>query len=153
VSAEAERHVVRQGRPEAAAVVWCRERMDPKRARLGGILRALVGGGLAALLYFVFAQTVLAVVAATVASLTLVLACVSPLGAYAAVEGWLQRLARLVGTVLAWVLLGLAWLLFVAPYGLLMRRGARDALSRRIDEDAPSYWRARDEAPDLTHPY
>ena len=45
------------------------------------------------------------------------------------------------GTLVSTLLLSAAYLVVVAPVGLLMRATGTDPLERRIDRRAPSYWR------------
>jgi hypothetical protein len=51
---------------------------------------------------------------------------------------------------LAWVVshlaLGLVYFAIITPIGLVMRLAGRDALARRFDRGASSYWIARDSA-------
>lgn len=80
----------------------------------------------------------LAAVAAAVAVLTLLLALVSPLVAYARLEHALARFAHAVGRLFTWLLLPPIYVLLFAPVGLLLRRRLR--LTRRPDPQLESYW-------------
>jgi len=105
----------------------------------------------ALLLYF--ARPIIAYVAFGVGSLTLIVGLASPLGAYAGLERGVAGLSRLVGAILTWLLLAPVFFLFIAPFGLLRKRGARDPLKRRLDRSTDTYWTKRDEARALDKPY
>ena len=53
-----------------------------------------------------------------------------------------------IGWLLSHVLLGLVFYLVVLPIGLLLRLSGYDALSRRLDPDATSYWIRRERSTD-----
>ncbi|MFK8002116.1 MAG: hypothetical protein AB8H86_21155 [Polyangiales bacterium] len=153
-----------KGREEAAAVIWpalqdAATETDAGRAakvRRSAVLRWAFGLGVAALAFFVFARPVLATIIASVSSFIFLLALVSPLGAHAFVDGLFARLAKLVGAVLSYALLGPVFYLFITPFGLLARRGERDTLKRRLDPERESYWQERDAedaSSSLEHPY
>lgn len=151
---------VTRGRPEAAAAIWqWRDRESAAHARIAklrrsGMLRALVAAIAAAVLY-AFERPVIASIAIGLGSLTLVLALVSPGGAYAALERGVDRVGALIGAILTWVLLTPVFFLFFVPFGMLMRRGARDRLRRRFERDRATYWKARapEDAGSLERPY
>lgn len=150
---------VRRGSPEASAAIWrWRDdygRGDARRARIGGLLRGLVGaaiGGGAFWLGSVHA----ALVAWGLSGLLTLVALASPLGAHAAVLRVMSALGGLVGLVVGWALLTPVYLLFFVPFRFLFRRGSRDKLTRWIDPNAVSYWEARDEdapAKSMKRPY
>ena len=54
------------------------------------------------------------------------------------------RLGHWTGIALAWLLLVPIFYLAFLPFGLLLRRGRRDRLRRRLDPDAVSYWEPHD---------
>jgi len=151
---------VRPGRPEAAAAIWVwRDRESDERARLaklrrGGVIRAVVAG-LAAGVLFAIERPIVASIAVGIGTLTLVLALASPRGAYAALSRGVDRVGALIGALLTWVLLTPVFFLFFVPFGLLMRRGARDRLRRRFERERASYWtkRAPDRPGSLERPY
>jgi hypothetical protein len=151
---------VRPGRPEAAAAIWVwRDRESDERARLaklrrGGVIRAVVAG-LAAGVLFAIERPIVASVAIGIGTLTLLLALASPGGAYAALSRGVDRVGALIGALLTWVLLTPVFFLFFVPFGLLMRRGARDRLRRRFERERASYWtkRAPDRPGSLERPY
>lgn len=149
---------VRAGRPEAAAVIWDWRRADdaPRRisvARRAALIRfvvAAVAGGV----FFWLERPIVAYVAWSIGSLTLLLAIASPLGAYAAVDRLVARVGNLVGLVLTVLLLAPVFYLFFAPFGILFRRGSRDPLKRSFDPSAPTYWKARaEDRADLERPF
>lgn len=149
---------VRAGRPEAAAAIWDLRREDdaPKRAaaaRRAAVVRFVVAAALGGL-FFYFGRPVVAYVAWSAGGLTLLLALASPLGAYAAVDRVVLAAGRLVGLALTVLLLAPVFYLFFAPFGLLLRRGARDPLRRRFEPEAKTYWKARGEdRADLERPF
>lgn len=152
---------VQRGRPEAAAAIWSwRERDAIERARIAklrrsGVLRALVAMIAASALWLYFERPMLAAIALGIALLTLTLALASPGGAYVALSRGVDRVGALVGAVLTWVLLTPVFFLFFVPFGLLLRRGARDRLRRRFERERASYWtkRAADRPGSLERPY
>lgn len=141
---------------DVAAVVW-REATppDPGPVRRGALLRWIVAAGIGALFFFAFGWRALAYVAWGVSSVILILALVSPFGAHAAIDRVFVGLGRVVGTVLTWVLLAPVFYLFVTPFGLLRRRGARDPLMRRREPERESYWEPHRDGDDprLDRPY
>lgn len=151
---------VRRGRPEAAAAIWAWrdrdaiERVRVARLRRSGIVRAVIawtaGGVLLAL-----DRPIVGGVALSLGTLTLVLALASPTGAYAALSRGVDRLGALVGALATWLLLAPVFFLFFVPFGMLLRRGARDRLRRRFERDRASYWtkRAPDRPGSLERPY
>ena len=140
----------RPGRAEAAAVAWTPREVDGSAARATAarkkaLMHAAGAASAGGLLFVVFAQRAVAYVAWGLGGFTLLLALISPLGAYAALQRGLEALGRLVGRLMAWLLLAPVFYLFVTPFGLLRRRGARDTLKRRLEPGAASYWRERPE--------
>jgi hypothetical protein len=141
---------IRPGRPQAAAAVWdWRGERPPGQAaptawhlRREGLIRALAGAALGAAAFLFWHRTPAYVVWA-VSALTLFLALTSPAGAYAALGRGLAAFGRLVGRVLAVVLLTPVFLLFFLPFRLLLRSGRRDRLERFFDREAPTYWKRR----------
>lgn len=143
----------RPGRPEAAAAIWRWKGAAAPAASLKaaalrreGVIRALVGAVVGGVL-FALGLHRLAYVAWGISTLILLAALVSPAGAYAAIGRGLQAFGRLVGRVLAVLLLTPVFFLFFLPFGRLLRGGRRDRLERWFDRAAPTYWRRRDDAP------
>ena len=64
--------------------------------------------------------------------------------------GWM-RLARPLGAALSWLLLAAVYFLAVTPIGLVGRLFGRDALRRRFDAEAESYWQPRTASRDPAH--
>jgi hypothetical protein len=146
------------GRAEAAAPfavpVDPAARAAAKAATLrkSGIVRGLVAWVVAGVLFF-FGRSIVGSVAASLGSLTLLLALVSPGRGYAALEKLVDRFAELVGQLLAWVLLAPVFFLFFVPFRLLFRRGAKDTLARGFDRGKDSYWSKHERVADLEKPY
>lgn len=139
---------LRRGREEAAAAIWRWKADDAgsvaRRARLGGIVRAIVGaaiGGVA----LGFGHPHVAWVAWGLTALLLALALGSPLGGYAFFLRAMNASGRLVGWIVAAVLLTPVYLLFFVPFRVLFRRGTRDRMTRRADPNATTYWKTRTE--------
>jgi hypothetical protein len=112
-----------------------------KKGILQGIIGLAIGGGLYSL-----GHPTLATVAACLATLTLVLAIVSPTGAFASLERRLAQLGKVVGAVVTWIVMLPIFLFFFVPFGLLFRRGTSDKMQRVLDPNAKTYWRRRDDA-------
>lgn len=142
---------MKAGRAEAAAVVWdWRERgkrttgstgKSAARARLRGLAQAAVAALFGAAILVFWSRTIGTVVLA-VASIVCLSALVSPLGLYAAIERLFLWLGHATGRLLTWILLAPVFYGFFVPFGLLLRRGRRDRLQRRLAPDAPTYWEA-----------
>lgn len=77
------------------------------------------------------------------AGLTLVLALLSPLGAYAKVKQIVGWLAMGIGIGMSWLLLTPLFYLFFLPFRFLFRRGTRDPMQRLFEPRAPTYWKKR----------
>ena len=58
-----------------------------------------------------------------------------------------------IGFVLSYAVLGVLFYLVVTPYGLIFRLLGRDALNRRFDRSAPSYWLRRTRVTDISRYY
>ena len=147
-----------RGRPEAAApfavpadpAVRKAERATALRRQ--GVIRAAIAG-LVATVLFALGRVIVGSIAASLGTVTLVLALASPAGGYAAVSKLVDRFASLIGTLLAWILLAPVFFLFFVPVRALFRRGAGDTLARGFDRTRPSYWTKHDKVADLEKPY
>ena len=62
--------------------------------------------------------------------------------------GWMYA-AYPLGFIVSHLLLGLVYFGVVTPIGLLMRAVGHDPMARRFDRSAPTYWIAREQAPDV----
>ena len=144
-----QRHELRRGRPEAAAIIWNWNRQGDGKpqaeraasARKRGLLQAVAGGSFGLLILLFWSQT-LALVVFTVSSIVLLAALVSPMGLYAAIHRLFQTLGNLTGRALTWILLVPIFYLFFLPFGRLMRRGRRDRMRRWMEPEAETYWEA-----------
>jgi len=141
---------VRQDRQERVArAVWpwrevaARSAEQQSRAaaaaRLQGVLHAAVGLVAAGLIYLFWHPTAAAVVA-VLATLLLVVALVSPLGAYRRLDHWIARFAHGVGLAVTWLLMPLLYYLLFLPVGLVLRLRGRLRLTRSPEPTRPSYW-------------
>ncbi|GEM_PF-2346188 len=144
-----------RGRVEAAALMWNwrdggkTDETDRAAAlRNKGIGQAVVGY-IAAGVIFWLGIAILPFIVATIASITLLTALFSPLGAYAAIEGGLTKFAMWFGGIVSWLVLMPVFLLFFVPFGLLFRRGERDPMKRVFVPSAPSYWKERERDEDV----
>lgn len=141
---------------EASATIWRWQHRGEERARAAasqrkaGLVRSAVGL-LAGGLFFYFERPAVAAIAGTLASITLVLALVSPLGAYAALDRGVAAVGRGVGLVLTWLLLAPAYYIVLTPLAWVIR-ARRDPLRRRIEPDRESYWSERASRP-MDRPY
>lgn len=145
---------LRAGRPEAAAVIWTgrAEAASPpaKRgakgphARLRGLLQGGVGIAFGALLVWL-GHPRIGTVAASLGALVAVAALVSPTGLFAAIESGFATLGAWTGRALTWLLMPAIFYGFFMPFGLLFRRGRRDAMRGFYESEAPTYWSQRDE--------
>ena len=139
-----------QGRPEAARAIWdwrglkgvAAKPEHRHRVRLRAGVQTLVAGGLGAL-FFISGSRILPLIIWSIAGLLLAVALASPDRAYLRIQNFLDRLGRAFGTILTWVLLVPLFYLFFTPFGLLMRPGSRDRLERRLESDAPTYWKKK----------
>lgn len=133
----------RAGRAEAAAVIWGEAREaapegSGRERRRGSIQAALVAALGLGLRWFGLEAAGLAALCA--AALLLTAALLSPRGVYALVSRAVSALGTRIGRGVTWLLLVPLFYVFFAPYGALLRRGARDRLKRRLEPDAASYW-------------
>ncbi len=144
-----------RSRPEAERVAWTwKGRDDAARnaeqaraaaLRKKGLMQGAIGLVIAGVFYGLGHPT-LASVAGGLATLTAVLAIVSPTGAFAQLEVLLGKLGGVIGSVVTWLVMLPIFLFFFVPFGLLFRRGTNDKMMRVLDPNAKSYWRQRDDA-------
>ena len=138
------------GSPEAAAVIWNwqppESTTDPEgasRVRSRAALQAALGATVGALIFLFWSHT-LGWVVFGVTGFVFVAALTSPRGLYAAIERLFAALGGVVGRVVNWLALATLFYLFFLPFGLLFRRGRSDQMRRFYEEDAASYWEARE---------
>jgi hypothetical protein len=132
-----------------SAVVWDwrgGETEEPRRAREAaairrrGLIGAVVGLAVAALVFLLWKKPVPAAVIAAIALLVSLPALVAPLTAGRGVARALDRFAHAVGLGVTWVLMTfLYWVLFL-PVGLFLRARGRLGITRSFDPRQPSYW-------------
>jgi hypothetical protein len=79
-------------------------------------------------------------VAWTLGGVVAVAALLSPGLAYVAIERLFAAAGRALGGALTWLVLPPMFYLVFYPFGLLLRRGRRDRLSRFYEPSAPTYW-------------
>ena len=138
---------LRTANPKAAAAIWRwregeadgDEKPSAASVRLRGSLHALIGYAVAALFYFFWSQTA-AAIAAGLTSLMLFCALASPHGLYALLRRLFDATGRVVGHATTWAVMTPIFLLFVLPFGKLLRRGRRDKLRRYYESAAETYW-------------
>jgi hypothetical protein len=138
-----------RGRQEAAALMWQwrdnGKAADVDRAtqlRKKGVLQGAIGLAVAGV-FFALGFQIMTIIVASIASITLLTALVSPLGAYAAIEGALAKFALWVGGIVAWIVLMPVFIGFFVPFGLIFRRGPKDPMKRIFVPEAATYWRER----------
>jgi hypothetical protein len=138
-------------RPSAASVVWnWRAGRDSDAqarhvySRRQGAVHSFIGLVIAGIL-FVLGQRTLAMIAGSLATLSFLLAMISPAGLYTRLRHGVAQLGVWIGIALSWILLVPLFYLFFLPFGLLLRRGARDSMERNLDSTAMSYWKKRKE--------
>ena len=144
-----------RSRPEAERVAWSWQGRDEAARNLEqersaalrkkGVIQGVIGLVIAGVFYGLGHPT-LASVAGGLATLTAVLAVVSPTGAFAQLEVLLGKVGGVIGAVMTWLVMLPIFLFFFVPFGLLFRRGTNDKMLRIIDPNATSYWRKRDDA-------
>ena len=149
----------RQGSAQAARAIWDWRTAGSAGSsgavalRRSGLIRAAVGGAAGALLWRL-GHAHVATVAWSIASLLGILAVASPDKAYAALDRFVARVASQVGVVIGCLVLVPVFYCVLTPLGLLTRRGAADAMQRRYDPAASSYWRKRPPVePSLDRPF
>jgi hypothetical protein len=137
---------VGSGAAAAAAGAW-QWRREPaaegsSRAAAAARRKGAIGGAIgllvASALYFWRPQAALLV--ASIAGATTLLALVSPLGGFRRFSLALEAFARAVGLALTWVLMAIAYYLLFLPVGLLLRAGGRLRITRGADARRTSYW-------------
>jgi large-conductance mechanosensitive channel len=88
-------------------------------------------------------RPVVAAILGGAAASTLLLTLVRPLLLRPLNRAWM-KLGALMHAVVNPVVLGAMFFVVIAPIGIVMRLFGRDALRRRLDPHAPSYWVRRD---------
>ncbi len=135
-----------QGREAAAAEVLASKVAqagpDASALRRSGVLRAAIAYAFSALLYF-FDHPIGSAFAASVGTLTLLLALLSPTRGYLLLSRAVEKLGEGVGWLLTALLLAPLFYLVLSPFGLFTRRGKGDRIGRAFDRGALSYWSAR----------
>jgi VIT1/CCC1 family predicted Fe2+/Mn2+ transporter len=128
-------------RDRAAGEAMERER-EAAANRRKGVIGALIGLAVAALLYFVFHRPVAAAVVAGIAVVIALLALASPLGLYKGLTRALDRFAHAVGSGVTWVLMPVLFYVVFLPIGLLLRARGKLAISKNADPRMPTYWKS-----------
>jgi hypothetical protein len=140
-----------QSRAEASSIAWSwRDRAAGEAAarereaaanRRKGVIGALIGLAVAALLYFVFHRPMAAAVVGAIAILIGLLALTSPLGLYKGLTRALDRFAHAVGSGVTWVLMPVLFYVVFLPIGLLLRARGKLAISKSADPRMATYWK------------
>ena len=137
-------NVIWNWRSDKLAVARELERSTNRRL---GVIQGVVGLGIGVLV-LLFWHGTLSYFILTVSGLVLLLALVSPVGAYKALSVLINRLTHSFGMVTTWILLLPTFYLFFVPFRLLFRRGAHDKLARTTNKSIDTYWNNRETAPD-----
>ncbi len=142
----ARRGAVRVGRPEAAAAIWSWQTPEPPKEpqtsahlRRRGAIQA-VAGFVAGSIFWLLEVKALAAVALTIASFVLLSSLLSPTGLYGAIDRAFHALGQWIGRGLTWLLLPTLFYLVFFPFGVLFRRGRRDAMKRFFEAESETYW-------------
>jgi hypothetical protein len=107
-------------------------------ARRSALLRAAIGVIAAGLVWLW--KPVLGVVVLAITAAILLVALVSPLGAYRAIAAGLERFGHWVGLGVTWVLMALIFYLLFFPVGRVRRARGRSWLTFGPEPARPSYW-------------
>jgi hypothetical protein len=137
-----------QSSAEVCAVSW-RWRHDPesdrparaRAARVSGAIQAAVGYGVAAVFSFWAHRSTMAAVVASLATLNLLAALLSPLGFYARITAAVGMLGRVIGQAVTWLLMPILYFTLFSLFGITLRLAGKLRLSRRPDRALPTYWR------------
>jgi len=130
-------------RDRAAGNEQARSR-EAKANRRKGLIGAVIGLGVAALINY-WGRPTAALVIAAVALLIGLTALVSPLGLFQRLSRGLDRFAHAVGTGVTWLLMPVLFYLVFLPIGLILRARGRLAISRHADPRLPTYWTPTEE--------
>jgi hypothetical protein len=133
-----------------SAVVW-QWRRDPaaeaqaktaaaRAARVRGAIQGAVGFVVALLAAFVLHRTTLASVIASIAAIVTLLALVSPLGAFKWLTAMIEKLGRVIGLAVTWILMPVIFFLFFLPVGLFLRARGKTGITRGAEPKLPTYW-------------
>ena len=119
-----------------------------RRLQRRGLLQGLAGV-VVATVFLALDRPTMAGIAGAVGLVVMGAAAVAP----AALQSFLRRLERIVGTGFAFLLLAPVFYLVMLPFGLLFRSGRRNRLAPRPDPEAASYWQPRPERPSGVAPF
>ncbi|HEV7672063.1 MAG TPA: hypothetical protein VGS22_26380 [Thermoanaerobaculia bacterium] len=133
-----------------SAVVW-QWRRDPaaesraraaaaRGARVRGAIQGAVGLVVALLVAFVLHRPTFASVIASIAGIVTLLALVSPLGAFKWLTAMVEKLGRVIGLVVTWILMPVIFFLFFLPVGLFLRARGKTGITRGAEAKLPTYW-------------
>ena len=143
--AQPEESPITPGRSAAAAAIWSWRSEDAPAARPVAsprrllLLRALVAYGIGLVVFGLWSRVIGGTVLG-LATLVLLAGLLSPRGAGAALDRLFRATGLFVRRILTWLLLVPIFYLILFPFGLLLRRGRRDRLQRRLEPDSDSYW-------------
>ena len=145
----------RSGRPEASAAIWkwqeasvAQEADASGRIRLRGALQGLAAGCVGGAIYHFLPAVnphfrIVGIVVLSVASVVFLAATLSPTGLYAVIERMLAAMSRQFGRLLNWIIIPAIFYGIFVPFGVLFRRGRRDALQTFYDDERETYWSDR----------
>lgn len=138
------------GRPEASAAIWNWSESAPVAEvetngaiRLRGTIRAMVAGVVGGLVYY-YLSNLVGIIVLGITSVLFLIAILSPTGANAVVERAFNRMSSFAGRMLTCIILPAIFYTIFVPFGLVLRRGKRDAMQRFYDQ-RESYWSKRDQ--------
>jgi hypothetical protein len=136
-----------------AGAAEARRAREAAEIRRRGLLGAVIGLAVAAVVWFLWKRPVPAVVIATVALLLSLPGLAAPLTAGRQVARGLDRLAYGVGLGVTWVLMTLLFYLLFLPVGLLLRARGRLRIARAWEPQRPTYWVSTGERPRTPESY
>ncbi len=111
--------------------------------RVSALIHGVIGGIIGTGVYFYLSPAV-GYIAWSLSGVLALLGLASPTGAYAKVRAAMDTFGRIVGTVMAWLLLLPVYYLFFTPFRILFRGGKKDAMTRWLDPNAETYWVTRE---------
>lgn len=137
---------------EAAASIWEYAREDKPRnliknrrkARLRGIIQALVGVFIGSLIFFFWSQT-LAYFVFGISGIVAVLALFSPEKGFGFLEKLFLSLGSIIGVFMGVILLTPLYFFFFTPFNILFRRGDKNIIRREFPGRRDSYWISRED--------
>ena len=115
---------------------------DTRMLRQFGMICLLGFSGVAGVMYWRLDSHVLPIALSVIGAVSFLLSLIHPPLVKPLYIG-LSVLTWPIGVVVSYVLLAILYYLVITPTGLVFRLIGRDALERKFDRDATSYWQKR----------